>query len=164
MPEGDGPAMDVQPVERNPELLCDRDAGCGIRLVVLDEVEILHGETRLLQELAHRWNRRLHHPLRLRAARRVVHDPGKGPHAVLLRGLVRHDDECGRAVTELARVPRSDEPALLEDGRELRKLVEGRVRADSLVRVERTVARHVDGSHERIPLEDGHGSRRKVLQ
>src|SRR5207244_10213864 len=55
---------------------------------------------------------------------RPAPDGGQGIEAVRLRVLAVDDHECGGAVVEARRVPRSDPAALLEDGGERRQLLE----------------------------------------
>src|SRR6266566_4271221 len=145
MAERDRAAVHVELLVRDPELAHHHEARGRVRLVVLEQVDILDPEARLLQELPDAGDRRLHDRLRLHADGVVRDDTGERLHAVALRGVLGHHDHRRRAVAQLRRVPGRHLTALPEHGREPRQLLEGGVRADAFVDLDAARAGDLDG-------------------
>src|SRR5207244_13532865 len=110
-----------------------REARYGVRLVVLEQADVVDRQTGLLQQLPNPGDWSLHHPFRLDAGRVVRDDAGERRDAVPVRGLPGHHDHRGTAVAQLGRVARGDLTAFPEDRRQFRELVARRVHSDAFV-------------------------------
>src|SRR6266704_2919601 len=78
MTERDRAAVHVELLVRDPELAHHHEARGRVRLVVLEQVDILDPEARLLQELPDAGDRRFHDRLRLHADGVVRDDAASG--------------------------------------------------------------------------------------
>src|SRR5580693_5516392 len=112
MADGDRAAVHVQPLHRNAELVAAIDDLDGKRLVELPQADVVHLETVALEKLRHGEDRPDAHLVWLTAADDQTSIDSKRLDVALLCKLGVHEHACGCAVRQLARVARSDEPAL----------------------------------------------------
>ncbi len=141
MAQRDGAAVDVELVLREAEGALDRDRRGGVRLVVLDAIEVGRLESGLLEMPAHGRDRRLHDVARVDAALADGMNPREGRRVAPPDLLLAREDERGSPVGQLRGAARGQYPVGGERGLEPRELLEGRVRARGFVVVEPGSAR-----------------------
>src|SRR5690606_8798179 len=113
--DGDGAAVDVQLLQRDAEVAVGGDHLGGERLVDLDQVDVVDGETGAAQRLLRRLDRAEAHDLGGEAGDTGGDDPGQRGQAELAGLGVAHDDQRGGAVVERAAVAGGDQPVGAED-------------------------------------------------
>ncbi len=154
MSQGDGTPPNVELLRGDVQLASYGDGGGGVRLVVLEEVEVLDCHVQPLEERVDRGYGSLHDVLRRDASRGVSEDPRHGLQVQPLCLLLGGDYQRRCPVAQLGGVTGSDQAALLEDWRQLRKHLEGGIGPHALVNLEAGLSlRAFDGDWHDLVLE-----------
>src|SRR5712691_7949734 len=136
MAERDRTAVHVQLLLVEPELASDHEALRRERLVELHEIEVADTDTRAVEELAHRRDRRDSHHAWIHADDSAADERAERLHAERARLLLACNHERGGAVVDPARVSHRHRPACAECRLQRRELLGARVGTRMLVTVD----------------------------